>query len=152
MLAGVLLAVAAVTSIVWIYQASRAADARGASGRRWRGGWTIGSWVIPFANFVLPKLLFNELEKAFQVPFRGLPIDDAWRSEQRTGLADLWWALWVGGSAVSLWSWFANPGEVSEGEALSTSVSLTSITMLLTAASGVFFIFVVRRIAVFSRR
>lgn len=153
MLAGVLLAVAAVTTLVWIFQASRVADARGATGRRWRGGWAIGVWVIPIANFVLPKLLFNELEKVFQVPFDGVPVDDAWRSRERTGLADLWWALWVGGSAVSLWSWFSGPGaEATAGDVLASSVRLTSITMLLTAAAGVVFIPVVRRIVVFSTR
>ena len=40
LLAGVLLAIAAVTTVVWVFTSSRAGDQRGASGRTWRGGWT----------------------------------------------------------------------------------------------------------------
>ena len=148
----VMFVVAAVTTVVWVYTTSRAGDARGATERRWRGAWTIGSWIIPFANFVLPKLVFNEIEKVFQVPFRGIPIEDAWKSEERTGLADLWWALWVAGSAVSIGSWILTPADSVSGEALATGISISSLTMLLTAVSGVVFVMVVRRIHVFSTR
>lgn len=149
---GVTFMIAAVTSVVWVYTTSRAGDARGATGRRWRGGWTIGSWIIPFANFVLPKLVFNEIEKVFQVPYRGISIEDAWQFEDRTQLADLWWALWVAGSAVSIGSWVLTPSDSVSGSTLGTGVTISSLTMLLTAASGVFFVMVVRRIHVFSTR
>jgi hypothetical protein len=152
LLAGVLLAIAAVTSVVWVYTSSRAGDQRGASGRTWRGGWTIGSWVIPIGNLVLPKLVFNELERIFQVPYLGIPIEDGWRAYERTTLADLWWALWVAGSVVSIGGVFLTPADGANGDTLATSVMLTSLTMLMTAASGVFFILVVRRILVFSQR
>lgn len=149
---GVVFMVAAVTSVVWVYTSSRAGDARGATGRRWRGGWTIGSWVIPFANFVLPKLVFNELEMIFQIPFREVPIEDSWKSKERTQLADLWWALWVAGSAVSLGSWILTPADSVSGATLGTGVTISSLTMVLTAASGGIFVMVVRRIHVFSTR
>ncbi|MDJ0790638.1 MAG: DUF4328 domain-containing protein [Acidimicrobiia bacterium] len=152
LLAGVMLAIAAVTTVVWVFTTSRAGDQRGATGRTWRGGWTVGSWVIPIANLVLPKLVFNELEKIFQVPYRGLPIEEEWRGYDRTALADLWWALWVAGSVVSLGGVFLSPGDADSGETLASGVTLTAFTMLLTAASGVFFILVVRRIRVFSTR
>ena len=152
LLGGVTLAIAAVTSVVWVFLASRAGDERGATGRTWRGGWTIGSWVIPIANLILPKFVFNELERIFQVPYRDIPIDDEWRHYERTTLADLWWGLWVAGSVVSLAGVFFSPSEPGSGEALASSVMLTSVTMLITAASGVFFVLVVRRILVFSRR
>jgi hypothetical protein len=152
LLAGLVLVAAAVTSLVWVFTASRAGDARGATTRSWRGGWAVGVWFIPLANLVLPKLLFNELERIFQVPFRGVPIEDSWRQESRTQLADLWWALWVAGSVVSLSSWFLSPSDVTSGEALGSSVTLTSITLVLTAVAGVLFALVVRRIEVFSRR
>ena len=151
-LGGAMFMIAAVTTIVWVYTASRAGDARGATGRRWRGGWTIGSWVIPFANFVLPKFVFNELEKIFQVPFREVPIEDAWKSMDRTQLADLWWALWVAGSAVSVSSWILTPSDSASGAALGTGMTIASLTMVLTAASGVIFVMVIRRIHVFSTR
>ena len=152
LLAGVVLAIAAITSVVWVYTSSRAADQRGASGRTWRGGWTVGSWVIPIANLILPKLVFNELERIFQVPYRGIPIEDEWRSYDRTTLADLWWGLWVASSLVSLGGIFFSPADAGSGDILASSVTLTSVTMLLTAGSGVFFVLVVRRILVFSQR
>jgi len=151
-LGGLVFMIAAVTSVVWVYTASRAGDARGAADRRWRGGWTIGSWVIPVANLVLPKLVFNELEKVFQVPFLGVSIEDEWLSEERTQLADLWWALWVASSVVSLGGWFVAPSETESGAVLASGITITSLTMMITATSGVFFVMVVRRIYVFSTR
>ena len=151
-LAGVVVIVAAVTSLVWVYSTSKAGDARGATDRRWRGGWTIGSWLIPVANLVLPKLVFNELEKIFQVPFRGVPIEGEWRAEERTQLADLWWALWAASSLVSGASLFISPSDPLTGSAMSTAANVGAMSMLLNAASGVFFVMVVRRIYVFSNR
>lgn len=151
-LAGVVVIVAAVTSLVWVYSTSKAGDARGATGRRWRGGWAVGSWLIPLANLVLPKLVFNELEEIFQVPFREVPIGDAWKAEGRTQLADLWWALWVASSVVSASSFVLSPSDASSGSAMATAVNVGALSMLLNAVAGVFFVMVVRRIHVFSKR
>ena len=144
--------VTAVLVIAWTYTASRAIDARGAEGRAWRGGWTIGGWLIPVANLAIPKLVFNELEKAAQVPFDGAPIRDAWRDNTRTQIADLWWGLWVAGIVISQVSAFLGGGDGASDAEIATDITVTSVALLCVAAAGVALVLVTRRLATFSRR
>jgi hypothetical protein len=137
--------------LVWTFQTSRAFDARGASGRRWRGAWTIGAWFIPFASFVLPKLVYNELEKISQVPFTGADIGTRWKEEQRSTLSDLWWLLWVAGlfmyqsTQVFMSDPAVDPGTVA------VATSLSGAAHLVLAAAGVALVVVIRRIDSASR-
>ena len=144
--------IAGVLVIAWTYTTSKALDARGATERRWTGGWAIGSWLIPIANFVLPKLVFNEIEKAAQVPHRGEDIADSWRSETRTQLADLWWGLWVTGVVASQVAAILASSEDAPASALADGLTINSVGLLVMAGAGVAFVLVIRRIAVFSRR
>ncbi|MGI9585132.1 MAG: DUF4328 domain-containing protein [Acidimicrobiia bacterium] len=137
--------------LIWTYKTSKALDSRGPVDRRWRGGWTIFSWIIPFANFVIPKLVFNEIEKISQTPFVGEPIGNSWKQMTRTRLADLWWLLWVGGVLLSQMSAVVNLGGEDEGT-LATSVTVTSFSYVFFAAAGVALALVMRRIELFSRR
>lgn len=146
---------AGVLTIAWTVNASRAFDARGASGRRWRGGWTVGSWLIPLANFVLPKLLFNELERISRTPSNGEPVAERWRSRPRSTLGDLWWGLWLGGIVTNQASTVLSGGlGVIDGtgdltdDQLATGLSLSALAFLLIAGAGIALLFVIRRIAV----
>lgn len=138
--------VAGVLVLGWTYLTSKAFDARGASGRRWRGWWTIGAWFIPFASFVLPKLVFNELEKISRVPFTGDDIGDRWKEESRSSVGDLWWLLWVAGlfmfqmTQVFLTDPAIDPGTIA------VASSLSGVAHAVLAAAGVALFFVVRRI------
>jgi hypothetical protein len=140
-----------VVVIVWIYKTSKILDARGATGRRWRGAWTIWSWIIPFANFVLPKLVFNEIEKIAQVPYTGEEVKISWKVMTRTQLADVWWLLWIGGVLLSQVAAIVNLGTASEGT-FATGVTLTSLSYIFFAAAGIALALVIRRIEMFSRR
>jgi hypothetical protein len=140
-----------VVVLVWTYKTSKMLDARGATQRRWRGGWTIWSWIIPFANFVIPKLVFNEIEKISQTQYLGEPIGFSWKQMTRTRLADVWWLLWVGGVLLSQMSAVVNLGGEDEGT-LATSVTMTSVSYVFFAAAGVALALVLRRIEMFSRR
>jgi hypothetical protein len=140
-----------VVVIVWTYKTSKVLDAREATGRRWRGAWTIWSWMIPFANLVLPKLVFNEIEKIAQVPYSGEGVEASWKAMTRTRLADVWWLLWIGGVLLSQVAAVVNLGTVSEGT-FATSVTLTSLSYIFFAAAGIALALVTRRIEMFSRR
>lgn len=145
--------VAGVLLLTWTARASRVLDARGATGRPWRGAWTVVSWLIPLANLVLPKLVYNELERGFAIPYRDAPLGEAWRSMDRTTLADAWWALWIAGFFVSQAAGFAVGPEgatTTTDEQFALTLSIISASFLVFAAAGFALLFVVRRIAVSS--
>jgi Domain of unknown function (DUF4328) len=144
--------VAAVLLLRWVWSASKVLDARGATGRRWRGGWTIGVWFIPFANYILPKLMFNELEKGLQVAYRSEPIGDEWTSATRTELADLWWLLWVSAVIVGQFASFIGGGQDASDDQVATGFMLAAFAMAGFAVAGAVLVFVIRRIETFSQR
>ena len=143
--------VSGVAVLAWTYLTSKAFDARGASGRRWRGWWTIGAWFIPFASFVLPKLVFNELEKISQVPFAGDNIGELWKEETRSTVGDLWWLLWVAGLFMfqSTQVFLTDPA-VDSGT-IQVAASLSGATHAVLAAAAVTLIVVVRHVDSASR-
>lgn len=55
--------VALIVYVTWSYSAHRATSYLNPSYRKWSRGWTIGGWLIPLANLVLPKLVMNEIER-----------------------------------------------------------------------------------------
>jgi len=145
-LALVMMALTGGAVLAWTYQTSRAFDARGASGRRWRGWWTIGAWFVPLASLILPKLVFNELEKISQVPFDGEEIGDRWKGETRSTVADLWWLLWVAGLFMyqSTQMFLTDPA-VDPGT-IAVASSLSGVAHAVLAAAGASLAVVVRRI------
>ena len=137
--------------LAWTFRTSKAFDMRGATHRRWRGAWTIGAWFIPLASFILPKLVFNELEKIAQVPFTGDAIGDRWKEESRSAIGDLWWLLWVTGLfLLQATQVFLTDPEVDSGT-MAVAASLSGVAHFVLAAAGVALVVVVRRIAAASR-
>jgi len=137
--------------IGWTHSTSKALDNRGPIGRRWRGGWTIGAWLIPFANLVIPKIMFNEIEKIAQVPYGSVPVGEEWRVYSRSQLSDLWWLLWVGGAIPSQVTQFAIGDPANEAGRLAILVTISSFTYALFAGAGIALVFLVRRIERSSR-
>ena len=91
-------AITGVLFLVWFFKAYRAAASRGATGRTWASGWAIGGWFIPFANFAIPKLVMNEVDRMSNPEAGDPPIERRWRSLPRLESSDMWWALFVLGS------------------------------------------------------
>ena len=91
-------AITGVLFVVWFFKAYRAAASRGATGRTWASGWTIGGWFIPLANFVIPKLVMNEVDRMSNPETGDPPIGDRWKTLPRLEPSDMWWALFVLGS------------------------------------------------------
>ena len=138
--------------IAWMHTASKAMDARGPDGRRWKGGWAIWGWIIPIGNLFIPKLMFGEVERIAQEPFDGESVEGGWRERTRTGLADVWWGLWVAGLLVSQVGYLISGEGLEEAEVAATSIQLGSASFAVFAAAGIVLSLVVRRTEVFSRR
>ena len=79
--------------IIWMYQAHRAAGSRGATGTTWSPGWAIGSWFIPIANLVLPKLVVGEIDRMSHPDAGPEPIEDRWKRVPAMMVGHWWWAL-----------------------------------------------------------
>jgi len=137
--------------LAWTFQTSKAFDARGPENRRWRGAWTIGAWFVPLASFILPKLVFNELEKISQVPFTGDDVGDRWKEEARSGLGDLWWLLWVVGLFMYQMAQVFLTDPTVDPDTVAVASSISGVSHAVLAAAGVALVFVVRRIDSASR-
>ena len=76
---GILLAVVvAILAIIWTNQAYKSAMSRGVTGNKWSSGWAVGGWFIPFANYVIPKLVINEIDRMSRTELSE-PITDTWK-------------------------------------------------------------------------
>lgn len=150
-LALLMLVLTGVLVIGWTYSASRSLDNRGPIGRRWRGGWTIGSWLVPLANLVLPKFVFNEIERIAQVPYGQVPIGEEWRAYPRSQLGDLWWLLWIAGAIPSQLTQIIVGDPTGDAGRLTIMVNISSFTYALFAGAGIALALLVRRIERSSR-
>jgi hypothetical protein len=127
------LIVTGVLFLTWFFQAYRAAMP-GHERRRWGSGWTIGAWFIPFANFVIPKLVMNEIDRMSSADPG--PDPEAWMNEPRTPVSDLWWAAWVTAAVVfSVGSAFVDPDV--DAEVLRTGVTLTMSSLAVYAIAAI---------------
>lgn len=79
---------AGVPFIAWFYRAYRNLPLLAVK-PRFSMGMAIGCWLIPFANWVLPGMIGDEIWKAGQPPGR-LPRADGWN------LARVWWGVYIG--------------------------------------------------------
>ena len=80
-----------VVLLVWMHKAHRATQTLGAGPRNWSQGWTIGAWFIPLAQFVLPKLVLNEIERIATAPRSAGIVTHTWRSQSTSALGWLGW-------------------------------------------------------------
>jgi hypothetical protein len=83
----------AVVMIVWLHRAYSTAVRRGATGNAWSPGWAVGGWFIPLGNLVIPKLIFNEVERLSHPDAGPEPILDRWRDKPTMAVGHLWWGL-----------------------------------------------------------
>ncbi|MEK7252327.1 MAG: DUF4328 domain-containing protein [Actinomycetota bacterium] len=120
--------VLAVLTIIWWYQAYSAIDRSGATGRSWSSGWAVGGWFIPFANFVIPKLVLNEIDRVSAVAAEG---SGEWRSRPLLSIANWWWAAFVTGAVLFAAGSGITADQVERGV---TDADLYSTGLWLTAA------------------
>lgn len=128
--------ITAVIFITWFFHAYRAGASRGATGRTWAAGWTIGGWVIPLANFVIPKLTMNEVDRMSNPDAGDPPIGGGWKPLPRLEASDTWWGLFLVGALTtavgSNWLPYADITSPS----YATAVIILACGMAATAGSG----------------
>lgn len=136
----------------WTLRTSRVMDARGATERRWKGWWTIGSWFVPIASLILPRLVFAELEKIAQVPSNGEPVGDVWKSERRSSLGDLWWLMWTGSLVALQLSQMLTLDGTDDPSTLALAATLAAVGYVSLSGAGIAFALLIRNIERVSRR
>ena len=82
----ILLLAMLVTFLIWTYRAMSNVHALGANGVE-SPGWTVGSFFIPFVNFVVPYKAMSQIWRASLSASR-------WQ-EESASIVGLWWAIWL---------------------------------------------------------
>jgi hypothetical protein len=79
--------------IVWCWRAAKNQQALGRAPERLGAGWAIGGWFIPFANFVIPVLVVQDLWRGSDAAIAA--GDPRWRIAERSWLVGWWWGLFL---------------------------------------------------------
>jgi hypothetical protein len=78
----------ALAFIQWLHRVRRNLESLGFTGLRWSPAWSVGAWLIPIANLVIPLLIVNEIDEALQPPRAQPPSEgDARRDNNLAGPA-----------------------------------------------------------------
>jgi hypothetical protein len=85
--------------ISWFRRAYRNLPALGATGLRYRSGWTIGSWFIPIVGLILPKQIANDIWRASD-PDERSDLGTLWQGDEVPALYQWWWGFFVVGSLL----------------------------------------------------
>ena len=132
--------------IIWFWRAAKNNVALGRLNARFRPGWAIGCWFIPFANLVLPVLIAQDLWKGSESSRpRG---DPTWREEPSSPLVWSWWGLYLAACvAVGVASVYG-PSVIDEADA---DFRAANMWMLVSAiafiGAAVLAIYVVRQLS-----
>ena len=130
-----------VTLIVFLWRASANTKLWQGANPRFRVGWTIGAWFIPFANLVLPAMVVQDIWH------RSPTLDpNGHRHQEPSTLIGWWWVTWI--ASYLLRTVGGTPGDSSDTlTELSSGDTLRAIGAVLTIAAAVLLITVVRRLA-----
>ena len=129
--------VTSILFIIWFFMAYNAAKSRGARGTTWAVGWTIGSWFIPFANRVVPKLAMNEVDRMSNPNTGEPPIEQRWKQVRRLVVSNLWWVTLLIAIGAQLVAWVIFAFATYADDAYGAGLFLVSAWSLLLAVSGV---------------
>lgn len=127
--------------LLWQYRAHKNLRGLGVANLRYRPGWVVGYWLIPFTLPVLPYLTMRELWQASE-PGAGT-VD--WRMTRTTPMLPAWWAAFLGGIVLSAVAG-AVAGDLSSIDRAVTSNSLTVAALLVNAVGAALAATLVRRI------
>jgi hypothetical protein len=126
--------------IIWQFRAAKNNEALDRPRPRFTPGWSIGAWFIPFANFVIPVLIMQDLWRgATPSTPRG---DPTWRSAKGSWLIGVWWAAWL----ISLLRFGASNAGLHDAASLDdikNSNTVALVGVVATAIAAVLAAFVV---------
>jgi hypothetical protein len=86
--------------LLWVYRVNRNARALGAEGMTYTPGWSVGWFLVPIANLVMPFLALRETWKA-STPGTGAN----WRQAPVSPIFAAWWTVSVA-RGVMHYSWW----------------------------------------------
>ena len=84
---------AAIAFIVWFRRAYRNTAGLGATGMRYKPGWSTGAWFVPILNLFRPKQISNDIWRASdpELPRQAT----GWQGNEVHALIHWWWAIWI---------------------------------------------------------
>jgi len=89
--AAALLVVAGIAFVGWLHRARTNLDGRDGPELTWKRGWTVGGWLVPLGNLVIPQLVVGEVDR----------VSEEWADEsegrpheRHRGVLTLWVVLW----------------------------------------------------------
>jgi uncharacterized protein DUF4328/uncharacterized protein DUF2510 len=131
--------------IIWMWRVAKNAEVLGRTEPRWKPGWTIGGWFIPFANLVIPVLVMQELWRGTdpEAPRR----DPLWRSRPGSALVGWWWALYL--ASVVRFGVGTDNGDAAAQSQLKhvrTEDLIAAFGMAASVGAAILLILVVRRL------
>ncbi len=82
-----LAAISVVLLLIWTYRTYQNLRALRAEDTRFSPGWTIGGWLIPVVNLLMPFFIFQEMWKASSTE------RPSWRQSPGDSVIVLWWSI-----------------------------------------------------------
>jgi Domain of unknown function (DUF4328) len=130
--------------IIWMFRAAKNNEALGRQGPRFSPGWSIGSWFIPFANFVIPVLIMQDLWRGSVRQTRRGAV--AWRSASGSALVGFWWAAFL--ASIVRFS-YSGSGLHDSGslDDIETSNTVALVGVVFSAIAAILALLVVRSLA-----
>jgi hypothetical protein len=128
--------------IVFLWRASSNTKLWQGGNPRFRVGWTIGAWFVPFANLVLPAMVVQDIWH------RSPALDvNGHRHQEPSTFIGWWWVTWI--ASYLLRSVGGTPGDASDTVTeLSSGDAMRAIGAVLAIAAAVLLIAIVRRLTV----
>lgn len=121
----------AILFITWMYRAAKNNEALERDNPRFGPGWSIGSWFIPLANFVIPVLIMQDLWKGASPDTRR--GDPRWRLAKASWLVGIWWAMLL----LSMLRFVVTRTSLEDESSLSTIETNTTIAIVGVVAAAI---------------
>jgi Domain of unknown function (DUF4328) len=132
--------------IIWTFRAMKNNEALGRTNARFTPGWGIAGWLIPFANLVIPVLIFQDLWRGSDQSVAR--ADPNWRRAKGSGLVGWWWAMHIiAGARFGGFGGTARYDDEDELESLRRSDTIGLVGMVFAIAAAILAIQVIRKIA-----
>jgi hypothetical protein len=88
----VLFLISAGVFIAWFFRAYKNLRRLGVENMRYRTGWAIGAWFIPFFNWFRPKHIANDVWRGSEP---GVDVATQWRRVTVPNFVHRWWGLFL---------------------------------------------------------
>lgn len=129
----------------WVYRTHKNLPSLNAGGLRFKPGWSVGYFFIPFMSLFRPYQMMVEKWQASN-PNVDIANSESWKTSNTSPLIGCWWALFLT-NGIAQWAVFRMGWG---GEQLSDLLSATNMTIASDAISVglvITSIFLVRRIS-----